>query len=571
MSTTPIEQHSAAGDHTPVSYSWPRPSLAWLWWLPAAIGSLYALMILISLPTIVDSIWLSSDSDIDGVLAHMGLHAPAGATLTTGDFPHYESMALTLLTRSWPLYREIWQYAPVIFAAVGFAAVVWSVWHSFGRWSASVVGGVLVCFGGGGTATITAGGLATVFAIDAHANTLITAAVCGAALVWTIPRIAELAIGRLALIAVVIGVLSGLPLAGDKFYWAWGVAPLIVVVALAAWRGPREGAARVVLFGAGALAAMVVTDALFTAIMRGAGVRGFSPSLDSYLTFATPAGLAKNFETFLRALPSLTAGTFFGKAVTTRSEFELVSATLVFAALAAVLWSVRRRVANSLPRATGGGDAVGARFVHTTFWVTVVVAGSLIFLLGSPNPWTTDGRYLLGPYVGVVALLPLLLERGHGWKLVVTAAASLFAFSALYQFNDGVLHQMKTGYETPSEARAVAAYARAEHVSVGYGNYWNSIDLMWNSNFGVDIYPIQRCADNRHFLCTFDEISISTWDRPHGSVRSMLVINPKGSQVRRREGAFGVPIAHRRIGNLSLYVYSYDIASKLRIERGLTL
>jgi hypothetical protein len=571
MSTTPIEQHPAAGDASPVTFRWPRPALAWLWWVPAAIGSLYALMIVISLPTIVDSIWLSSDSDIDGVLAHMGAQAPAGATLTTGDFPHYESMALTLLTRSWPFYREIWQYAPVIFAAVGCAAVIWSVWHSFGRWPASVVAGVLVCFGGGGTATITAGGLATVFAIDAHANTLITAAVCAAALVWTIPRIAEVPVWRLASIAAVIGVLGGLPLAGDKFYWAWGVAPMVVVVALTAWRGPQDRATRVLLFGAGALAAMLLTDAVFTAIMRGAGVRGFSPSLDSYLTFATPVGLAKNFETFLRAMPSLTAGTFFGKAVTTRSEFELVSATLVFAALATVVWSVRRRVANSLPRAVGGGDPVGARFVHTTFWITVICGGSLIFLLGSPNPETTDGRYLLGPYVGVIALLPLLLERGNGWKLVVTAAASVFAFSALYQFNDGVLKQMKIGYQTPSEARAIAAFARTEHVSVGYGGYWNSIDLMWNSDFKVDVYPIQRCASDKHFLCTFGEIAISSWDMPHGNVRSMLIINPKASQVRRREGAFGVPIAAKRIGNLDVYVYPYDIASKLRPERGLTL
>jgi hypothetical protein len=200
-----------------------------------------------------------------------------------------------------------------------------------------------------------------------------------------------------------------------------------------------------------------------------------------------------------------------------------------------------------------------------------VIAGILIFMLGSPNPWTTDGRYLLGPYVGVVALIPLLLERGTGWKLVVTAAASIFALSAVYQFDDGVLRQMKAGYESPSEARAVAAYAKSEDVSVGYGNYWNSVDLMWNSNFKVNVYPIQRCAANKHFLCRFNEISISNWDKPHGDVRSMLVVNPTATQVRRREGAFGKPIAKQHIGNLTLYVYPYDIATKLHHEAGLTL
>ena len=118
--------------------------------------------------------------------------------------------------------------------------------RSFGRWPASVVGAVLVCFGGGGIAMIRAGGLATVFAIDAHANSLITAAVVGAALVWIIPRVAELSRRRLVTAAVVLGVIGGLPLAGDNLYLAWGLAPLLVVTVLAAWRGPEDGAGRVV-------------------------------------------------------------------------------------------------------------------------------------------------------------------------------------------------------------------------------------------------------------------------------------------------------------------------------------
>ena len=115
-----------------------------------------------------------------------------------------------------------------------------------------------------------------------------------------------------------------------------------------------------------------------------------------------------------------------------------------------------------------------------------------MFLVGSPNPLTTDGRYLLGPYVAIAALLPLMLERGLGWKLIVTAGVSLFVFSALYQFSSGV-KEMAKGYETAGVARAVASFAKQEHVAVGYGYYWNSIDLTWESDFKVNVYPIQRC------------------------------------------------------------------------------
>jgi hypothetical protein len=570
MSTTPLEQRGDFSERSPARAGLPQFSLQWFWWLPVVLGGLYAVMVLTHLRTVLDSVWLSSDSDIDGVLAHLGMHAPAGTLYTTGDYPHYETMAFAMLTRSFPLYRVIWMLAPPFFAALGLAAVLWAAVRSFGRWPAAMVGAALVCFGGGGVAKIVAGGLATVFAFDAHANSVITAAVVGAALVWVVPRIAELPTRRLVLVAIAIGLAGGLPLSGDSLYLAWGIAPLVVVMVLAAWRGPEDGAARLIAFGVGTLAATVVIASVFGAIMHAEGIRGFSPSHQGFLTFTTPAGLLTHFDTLLRALPSLTAGNFYGKVIKTRSELEIASASLVFAALISVVWSVRRRVANALPRAAGGGDVVGERFVYTTFWVTILAAGLLVFLIGSPNPDTTDGRYLLGPYVAIAALLPLMLERGLGWKLIVTAGVTLFTFSALAQFNSGV-KDMSKGYETVGVARGVAAFAQQQQVTVGYAYYWNSIDLTWESNFKVDVYPIQRCKHDHRSLCTFREISMSNWDTPHGNVRSMLVVNPKAPEVRRVEAAFGPPIAQQRVGNLELYVYPYDIASKLKPEAGLTI
>jgi hypothetical protein len=570
MSTTPFKQRAGITEQTPVAPSLRKPSPRWLWWLPVVLGGLYVIAVLTHLRTILDSIWLSSDSEIDGVLAHLSIHAPAGTLMTTGDYPHYETMAFTLLTRSWPFYREIWMLAPLFFAGVGLAAVLWSTMRSFGRWPAAIVGAALVCFGGGGVATQLTGGLASVLAIDAHANSLITAAVVGAALVWVVPRIATLPTRRLVMAAVAIAIVGGLPLAGDSLYLAWGVAPLVVVTGLAAWRGPEDGARRVVAFGVGTLGATVLTSVGFAALMRGEGIRGFAPSYHQFMTFTNPSGLIRNIGTLLRALPSLSAGDFYGRTVTTRSELAILSAALLFAALTAVVWSVRRRVANALPRAAGGGDVVGERFVHTTFWITVLGVGLVVFLVGSPNPFTTDGRYLLGPYVAIAALVPLMLERGLGWKLIVTACVSVFVFSALYQFSGGI-KQIAKGYETAGIARAVAAFAKHENVAVGYAYYWNSIDLTWESDFKVNVYPIQRCAHIHRLLCTFSEISMSNWDEPHGNVNSMLVLNPKARMVRKREIALGPPIASERIGNLKVYVYPYDIATKLMPEKGLTL
>ena len=570
MTTTPISEPTGAEGATRAAGWVARGSLRWLWWLPVVLGGLYGIAILTHLPAILHATWLSSDSDIDAVLAHASIHARAGALLTTGDYPHYETMAFTLLTRSWPFYRTLWVVGPVLFAAAGLAAVLWSVLRSFGRWPAGVVGAALLCFGGGGVAMTAAGGLATVFAIDAHANSLISAALVAAGLVWIVPRVQRLSAPRLAGSALVLGILGGLPLAGDSLYLAWGVAPLAVVTVLAAWRGPEDRASRTLSFGIGALAATVLTGVALASIMHAQGIRGFAPSHRAFMSFATPGRIVTNFETLLRALPSLTAGSFYGKPVMTRSELQFVSASLLFAALAAVVWCVRRRIANALPRAAGGGDPVAERFVHTTFWVTALGAGLAIFMIGSPNPWTTDGRYLLGPYVAVAALLPLLLERGLGWKLVVTVAVSLFVLSALDQFSSGV-REMSTGYQTTRTADAVAAFAKRERVAVGYGDYWHSLDLTWESGFRVPVYPVQPCERDRQLLCTFEEITMTGWDSPHGNVRSMLVLDPTGRGLHSPERALGRAIASTRIGDLALYVYPYDIAKRLRYQAGLTL
>jgi len=576
MSTTPIEPLESSGEDRPGSVrgllrtGLPRPRLGWMWWLPVALGGVYAVLILTHLRTIVDSIGLSSDSDIDAVLAHMGMHAPAGALLTTGDYPHYETMAFTLLTRSLPFYRDLWVLAPVFFGLVGFGAVIWSAWRAFGRWPAAVVAAVLVCFGGG-LVTLKTGGLATIFAMDAHANSLITAAVVGAGLVWVVPRIGALSDVRLVAAAVVLGVLGGLPLAGDTLYLAWGVAPLALVTLLAAWRGPQDGALRVIAFGAGTLLATGLTAVLFGSIMHAAGVRDFAWSYRGFTHLAGPRQLGVNLQTLLRALPSLTAGSFYGQRADSRTELELASAVLLFAALIGGVWSVRRRVANALPRPDGGGEVVGARFVHTVFWVTVLAAGIAVFMIGTPNPVTTTGRYLLGPYVAVAALLPLMLERGPGWRLAVTAGASLFIFSAIYQWSSG-LRQLPAGFQPASTARELAAFAKREHVSVGYGSYWNSLNYTWESGFKVAVFPIQRCKTDPDELCTFSEISISSWDRPHAGVaRSMLVTDPTDIQVHTRAPQFGKPLTSAHIGDLIVYVYPYDIATRLRYEAGLTL
>ena len=548
----------------------PKLSVRLAWWLPALLAGIYVLLILVHLPAILNSVWLSSDSTIDAVLAHMAAHAPAGAVLTTGDFPHYETLAFTLLTRGLSFYRPLWMLTPVICVVVGIAALHWSSRRVFGNWPAALGTAALVCFGGGGLATFRSGGLATIFSIDSHGNSIVAAMVCGAGMVWLLPQAATMKPWKLGLGALAIGVIGGLPLAGDTLCLAWILLPMLMVTVLAAWRGPQRQIAYTLGFGLGTALVTGVCALIFAAIMRGQGVRGFAWSYHQYATFLTPSDLLANVETTIRGLTLLPSASFFGQRATGHSEMALTAALLLFTAMVAVVARVRRLAKESSQRPDDGGEPVGARFVHVTWWLTAMLAGLVIVLVGHPNDFTTDGRYVLGVYVAIPALLPLLIERGLGWKLIVTAATGVFVINAIYQFNGQVLQQMPRGFTPTTTAQALARYAEQEHVAVGYGGYWNSINLIWNSDFKVDVYPVQPCGTHSKLICTLNDINVTGWYEPRPNVRSMLILYSSGRGVKVADPRFGKPVTSTRLGDLRVLVYPYDIASRIGYESKIT-
>jgi len=532
---------------------WP-PTLSWGWWLPAALAVLYALVVLSHLDDILHQIWEISDSDAPGVFAQLYAAAPAGVHVTLGDHAYFEEVAFMLLTRFLPAHRALWYAIPVICDLVGLGVLTWSIRRAFGDWAAAVAAAMLVC--------LATSGLSIFFAPDAHANSVVHAVLLAAGAGWVLPRIHELSTVRLVAIGLALGLLSGLPLAGDDLFIGWGIAPLAIAAGLAAWRGPRADAPRTVAFGAGTVLLAFGMAAAFAGVMHAEGFHAFAPSERGLLTFATPAGLARNLGTMLEAVPWIGGGDFYGNAVGRDSELALLSAALLFGAALAVVVAVRRAVVAAGERPPHGGAAVTPRFIHIAFWSTCLAAGLLMFLIGSPGPGVEAARYLLGPFVAIIALLPVLPAQGLGWKLAVTAGTSLYAVAAIVRF---VALPIAIAGAAPSAgtAGALAQFAAREHVRTGYAYYWDSLDLTWSSEFHVEVFPVRNCAKSPPLLCANTEVAMSSWYAPRAHSRSMLVVDPAAPQVNALDPAFGPPIASATIGGLIVYVYDYDIASRL--------
>jgi len=116
-----------------------------------------------------------------------------------------------------------------------------------------------------------------------------------------------------------------------------------------------------------------------------------------------------------------------------------------------------------------------------------------------------------------------------------------------------------------SQAALLARYAKAHDVSYGFAGYWDAGDLTWATNFKVQIYPVYECTATNNGLCESPVVHVTSWYVVRPGTRSMLIVNADEPPpaVTGVDPAFGPPIASTTIGDLSVYVFNYDIAAKL--------
>ena len=125
--------------------------------------------------------------------------------------------------------------------------------------------------------------------------------------------------------------------------------------------------------------------------------------------------------------------------------------------------------------------------------------------------------------------------------------------------------QPQLTFPTPQQAQALARFAKSEHVTYGYTGYWDAADLTWMSDFEVKAYPVSQCVNGSYAICPFN-IGISSWYRPRSGGNSMFVVD-HGIQlatVSAPDPSDGIPSASTTIGDLTVYVYPYDIASRFK-------
>ncbi len=97
----------------------------------------------------------------------------------------------------------------------------------------------------------------------------------------------------------------------------------------------------------------------------------------------------------------------------------------------------------------------------------------------------------------------------------------------------------------------------------GFAPYSVAHPLTWKSESAVRAHPIHVCQPS-NLACPFPPANVSTWYRPRAVPRSFIIVGPSAPPLADPQPAqFGHSTEVSRVGRYTVFLYDYDVASRL--------
>jgi hypothetical protein len=535
---------------------------------PLLITAVYVLIVLVTLSRLVHVIYLHADAASAPVLGDLLDNAPSDRVVVLGNYPWYESLGFMQATRSLPGHRLLWEAAPIVFALAGFAGILWAAGRTFGRWATGITAALLFC--------IPAQVMYVLFSLNFHGQSVVHAALLGTLLVFltlrggTLPRAWHVAL------CVLAGIFTGIGLGSDNLLVVSGLIPFLGAAAAVWWVSPtrRHGA----MFGS-AVGIVVVAEIVSRLLVRAEKHdKIFQKRYHLHFSNITDA-FPHNFTGLFDSLTFLGNADYSGNDVDPVGVMRFTAAVLLVLVLAlAVRWSWR--FAMRLPDMRRGVDEPGsaARVAYGAFWGLTLVGVATSYVVTAAYQDKFTARYLVSLYVAMAALVPLL-----GWqawtaraaigtwsprlRAVTATGVTVFVALVVAAALRGEPTSNPSHFPTGKDVAALQRFAEQQGVKIGYASYWDAPAITWQTKGKLTLYPVWECTAPAKQMCRFNLHVMSNWYTPRTATKTMLVIDPTQPLLGfPPDQALGTWTATAKFGQLTAYVFSYDIAS--HIARG---
>jgi hypothetical protein len=524
------------------------------WWAPLLFAAAYLVTLAVQFNQLLASSYLSADAASAPVIGELFGGRTGHPLVILGHLGWFSTLLFELGTRWMPLHRQIWEAAPYAMALCSAALVGWGAWRVAGRWAGAIAAAIVVC---AGPST-----LSLLFVLNDHAPTWFTLALLGAFVVLLEQRADTLSGAWLAVLAILVGVVLGANAASDILLTIAGAVPFLLAIGCAWVLHPNRRTARAGAFALASVLVAIVSGMLLRALMHHENVISATDPRTKLLAAAEVVGT--NFKLWWQSIAVLGNGDFFGQTIGFSTALALLCAAMTIATVLLAPRIAHGELAHALAarrRRDPQEPEQSARLAWCVFWASSLVLLSAAFILSDIPENLGSSRYLVGAIYAAAALVPLLGNHGQLTRAVVTAGATLYAFTGWL-----ALAQHRIGPPvSPSDQLAgeVEKIAGQEHLSVGYAGYWDAAPITWATHLRVKVFPVDDCNGNQH-LCAFELHLITSWYSPRPGAKTFLLSNPAYPAVPSAPTPdLGKPIMVHQLGSVTMYVYSYDIAARL--------
>ena len=538
-------------------------------WVPLALAGAYLIAVAIQFGQIVGATYLDADAASAPVIGQLYGGSPLHRDVVLGQMGWFSTLMFELATRWLPLHRQIWEAAPYAMALASAALIAWGLWRVAGRWAAAVGATLVVC-----AAPHT---LHLLFSLDDHSPTWFSLALLAALLMLLERPAGTPRTAWMLLVVVLVGAVVGANMASDTLLIGAGVLPFVLAAAGAFALAPVRARLRPLGLALATVAVAAASDAFTLLLMRHENVT--TPANISHTGLATAEELAHNFKLWWQSIAVLGNGEFFGQSLGFTSTLQLACAGLSIFAVAVLVPRVAwrelagafRTSRHDVPyeRGASAGQAGppstlgerAPRIAWCVFWGSSAILLSVGFVVSSTPVDIFSDRYLVGLIYAAAALVPLLAGRSALRRAAVTAGAVVFAFTGLVSLVQGTVAGNPGHFPSYSVSAQVARIARLEHITIGYAGYWDAAPITWATRFAVKVYPVDACGAR---LCPFYLHYMSSWYTPRPGIRTFLISDPTQPVPAPAVPVLGTPSAVYHVNELTMYVYPYDIASRMQ-------
>jgi hypothetical protein len=540
-----------------------RSALFWL--IPFSIAAVYGVVFLAQLTHNLWVIGWNSDYASGFTLPTTLVKTGTGGNTVLSTTGAYVPLWFGLLTANLPLHRALWEIAPTGLFVITALTVAWSVAQVASRRAAALAALLIL--------VASPRALYVFMAPVAHNTVYPVTALLGAYLVWL-----ARADGRRRLIAwalpPIAGIALGACIASDALLIVTGVVAFALTAILCGTQRGRR--AKIVAASALTTAIVAVPIAELTSTTMGSlGYVTLAPSSEPAPLSSIPQhaelmweGLQGLFNGYLSdTTPSAVHGVL-GAACDVLMVAGLLAVLIVGVRVTAlfIYAGVRRREPT---------PSELARALHVIYWAGAAAATVVGFGLSSRTEYVHESYYasLIFSVAAIVVLLPR--SRASARWLVSVGASIFFAAGIVgltsHYMESFVLPIARTpGYAArdyvPTFAHyapQIASFARANGAEVGYAGYGDASDLTWHSDERILVRPVQLCRTTQGVgVCQFFLATVPSWYTP-ARQRTFLLVDSTESYLSSLPEGLGKPLAARTFGPTQVYVYPYDVATRM--------